>query len=137
MVSKILLKTYEEKKDTATDITDNELNINLIKKNALNNQRLLSIDDEFTKVITKSFLINLIEDNSTIELKNCELDNYSIPYLRNYTYKIFINSELRNIQEEYQKKNSKGFGIFKYIIIAFLIIIIIGFIGHFITKDKI
>ena len=61
MVSKILLKTYEEKKDTATDITDNELNINLIKKNALNNQRLLSIDDEFTKVITKSFLISCLK----------------------------------------------------------------------------
>ena len=92
MVSKILLKTYEDEKMTATDITDNELNINLIKKSNLNNQRLLSIDDELTKVITKSFLMNLIEDNSTIELKNSELDNYSVPTLRNYTYKIFINS---------------------------------------------
>ena len=148
-VAKKLYKAYEEENNddndinnvTFTESTDNDLQRNLISyKKDFNIQipliEILTMNQEFSKIINKRFCMNLIENNSIIQLKNLELDKILNPKIKNYSFKIFINSEIKELLEiQKNRKNKLFLIIIKDLFIFILIFLFLATLIYFFKKN--
>ena len=148
-VAKKLYKAYEEENNddndinnvTFTESTDNDLQRNLISyKKDFNVQipliEILTMNQEFSKIINKRFCMNLIENNSIIQLKNLELDKILNPKIKNYSFKIFINSEIKELLEfQKNRKNKLFLIIIKDLFIFILIFLFLAMLIYFFKKN--
>ena len=148
-VAKKLYKAYEEENNddnndinnvTYTESTDNDLQRNLISyKKDFSIQipliEILTMNQEFSKIINKRFCMNLIENNSIIQLKNLELDKILNPKIKNYSFKIFINSEIKELLEsEKNRKNNLYLIIIKDLFIFIIIFLFLAMLIYFFKK---